>query len=77
VRRLAPVLAALVLVGAANGSSGGSSAAVVETQFRSVALGGVVHATVVLPRDYVSGLKRYPVVYFLHGLPAGAAAHRE
>jgi S-formylglutathione hydrolase FrmB len=66
-----------MLVGAASGASGGSRAAVLETQFRSVALGGVVHATVVLPRDYASGRERYPVVYFLHGLPAGAAAHRD
>lgn len=43
---------------------------------RSVALGGKVHALVVLPRDYASSGKHYPVVYFLHGLPAGPAAYR-
>ncbi len=43
---------------------------------RSVALNGRVHARVVLPADYSDSKKRYPVVYFLHGLPANAAAYR-
>lgn len=47
-----------------------------DEQFRSVALRGAVHARVVLPPDYDSSGKRYPVVYFLHGLPASAAAYR-
>src|SRR5947207_13745729 len=49
----------------------------VETQFRSVALADDVRATVVLPSDYASGTRRYPVVYFLHGLPAAAGAHED
>ena len=49
----------------------------VETQFRSVALADDVRATVVLPSDYASGTGRYPVVYFLHGLPAAAGAHED
>jgi putative tributyrin esterase len=44
--------------------------------FRSVALEGRVHALVVLPADYSDSDKRYPVVYFLHGLPAGSSAYR-
>jgi enterochelin esterase-like enzyme len=43
---------------------------------RSVALNGRVHARVVLPRGYSESKERYPVVYFLHGLPANAAAYR-
>jgi enterochelin esterase-like enzyme len=43
---------------------------------RSVALNGTVHARVVLPPGYADSKKRYPVVYFLHGLPANAAAYR-
>ena len=43
---------------------------------RSVALSGRVHARVVLPPGYSDSKKRYPVVYFLHGLPANAAAYR-
>ncbi|HEX4526896.1 MAG TPA: alpha/beta hydrolase-fold protein [Gaiellaceae bacterium] len=43
---------------------------------RSVALGGTAHALVVLPDGYATSGKRYPVVYFLHGLPAGPGAYR-
>jgi S-formylglutathione hydrolase FrmB len=42
----------------------------------SVALEGTVHARVVLPPGYATSGKRYPVVYFLHGLPATDAAYR-
>ncbi|HEY6961885.1 MAG TPA: alpha/beta hydrolase-fold protein [Gaiellaceae bacterium] len=42
----------------------------------SVALRGTVHARVVLPNGYATSRKRYPVVYFLHGLPAGASAYQ-
>jgi S-formylglutathione hydrolase FrmB len=42
----------------------------------SVALNGRVHARVVLPAGYDDTTRRYPVVYFLHGLPANAAAYR-
>ncbi|HEY1512914.1 MAG TPA: alpha/beta hydrolase-fold protein [Gaiellaceae bacterium] len=43
---------------------------------RSIALNGRVHARVVLPPGYSDSRERYPVVYFLHGLPANAAAYR-
>ena len=43
----------------------------------SVALGGRVHARVILPASYDDRPhRRYPVVYFLHGLPSGASAYR-
>ncbi len=42
---------------------------------RSIALNGTVHARVILPPDYADSGKRYPVVYFLHGLPATAKAY--
>ncbi len=42
----------------------------------SVALRGRVHARVILPADYAANGKRYPVVYFLHGLPATAVSYR-
>ncbi len=42
----------------------------------SVALKGKVHARVVLPEGYASHpTRRYPVVYFLHGLPAGSSSY--
>jgi enterochelin esterase-like enzyme len=42
----------------------------------SVALQGRVHARVVLPAGYDDTTRHYPVVYFLHGLPAGAKSYR-
>ena len=43
----------------------------------SVALAGRVHARVILPASYDDRpYRRYPVVYFLHGLPSGASAYR-
>jgi enterochelin esterase-like enzyme len=39
--------------------------------FHSQALRGRLHFLVYLPPDYADGSRRYPVVYFLHGLPAG------
>ncbi|HEY3184968.1 MAG TPA: hypothetical protein VGJ77_19160 [Gaiellaceae bacterium] len=45
----------------------------VDVQFHSVALAGPGHAVIVLPPDYATSGKRYPVVYFLHGLPARRA----
>lgn len=66
-------LAALAVASAAQPSSAGR---VVYTSFRSRALGGTLHTAVYLPPGYATGRRRYPVVYFLHGLPAGATAYR-
>src|ERR1700759_3151285 len=43
---------------------------------RSPSLGGTIPALVYLPSGYSSG-RRYPVVYFLHGLPAGPSAFQQ
>ena len=75
-RRLAPVLAALAAAAVASAFTTAQTR-VVETQLRSVALHGRVNATVVLPAGYAGSGLRYPVIYFLHGLPAGSAAHRD
>ena len=49
----------------------------VDEAITSVALNGKVHARVFLPADYDDNTtRRYPVVYFLHGLPANADAYR-
>jgi S-formylglutathione hydrolase FrmB len=48
----------------------------VDTEMSSVALGGSVHALVVLPQGYPTSGKRYPVVYFLHGLPGSPSSYR-
>jgi len=49
----------------------------VETSFYSKGVRGRVHLSVYLPPGYDAGSpKRYPVVYFLHGLPAGSTAYQ-
>jgi enterochelin esterase-like enzyme len=47
-----------------------------ETGFHSRALRGTLRLVVVLPHGYASSNRRYPVVYFLHGLPASPYAFR-
>ena len=47
-----------------------------DSGFHSVALGGVLHFEVILPVDYDTSGRRYPVIYFLHGLPAGGGDYR-
>jgi S-formylglutathione hydrolase FrmB len=44
--------------------------------YRSAALKGTVQYSIYLPAGYASSGKRYPVVYFLHGLPASPASYR-
>jgi S-formylglutathione hydrolase FrmB len=44
--------------------------------FPSPAIRATDHYAVYLPPDYGSSGKRYPVVYFLHGLPAGEDAYK-
>jgi len=48
----------------------------VETSFYSKGVRGRVHLSVYLPAGYATGTERYPVVYFLHGLPAGSKAYQ-
>jgi putative tributyrin esterase len=48
----------------------------VETSFYSRGVRGRVHLSVYLPAGYDRAGKRYPVVYFLHGLPAGSQAYK-
>ena len=53
-----------------------ASARTDDSSFRSSALGGTLHFEVYLPAGYDSSTERYPVVYFLHGLPAGSGDYR-
>ncbi|MGI8623029.1 MAG: alpha/beta hydrolase [Solirubrobacteraceae bacterium] len=87
-RRLAPVLTALaasVLVAGAPSAAdprapvkdGAPAARGVQLRsFTSSALGGVEHYAVYLPAGYATSGKRYPVIYALHGLPAGPNAYQ-
>lgn len=43
---------------------------------RSRALNSELRAAIVLPADYATSGKRYPVITFLHGLPAAPFAYR-
>jgi enterochelin esterase-like enzyme len=47
-----------------------------DTSFHSRALGGTLHYEVYLPTGYATSGKRYPVVYFLHGLPSSGTAYQ-
>ena len=47
-----------------------------DTEFRSAAIGGDLHFEIYLPPDYEASTRRYPVIYFLHGLPAGGGDYR-
>jgi S-formylglutathione hydrolase FrmB len=48
----------------------------VDLSFRSRALADRIGIRVYLPPDYRRSTRRYPVLYFLHGLPASPAAYR-
>jgi len=52
-----------------------SAAATIQFSCPSSALSGTLPALVTLPAGYRSSSARYPVVYFLHGLPANRTAY--
>ena len=66
---VAAALAALAL-------SAGTHGQTREASFRSHALRGTLPFAVYLPPGYATSRRRYPVVYFLHGLPASPYAYR-
>jgi enterochelin esterase-like enzyme len=73
------MLVSLVLL--AVGGCGGSSSSsyeprIAEATFHSTAVNGTLHYSIALPAGYDSSRKRYPVVYFLHGLPANDQAYK-
>jgi len=83
-RRTAAVGAALACAVALAGTAGASSqqlerlesATAIKASLPSKALQSELHFAVYLPPGYASsGTRRYPVVYFLHGLPAGPTAY--
>lgn len=67
-------IAALALV--LGGSASARQFRALDEGITSVALKGKVHARVILPASYDDHpARRYPVVYFLHGLPAGSTSY--
>jgi enterochelin esterase-like enzyme len=55
--------------------SGASTARTTVGAFHSDALDDQLHVLVRLPAGYGTGTRRYPVIYFLHGLPAGPSSY--
>jgi enterochelin esterase-like enzyme len=75
-RKFGLVLAGLLALAVAPSTSRAS--AVVTDGFHSQALEGTLHFDVYLPAGYAAHpQQRYPVVYFLHGLPATADGYHE
>ena len=68
------VLAGALLLAAS--AAGRDQSRVQEGVFRSQAITASLHYEVYLPSDYDSSSRRYPVIYFLHGLPSGATAYQ-
>ena len=64
------------LLSAAGAAAGPDRSRVQNDHFHSSALEGTLHFEVYLPADYAGTTRRYPVVYFLHGLPSGATAYQ-
>lgn len=61
---------------ATTGAGAGLKGKLLERSFHSRALRGPLHFEIYLPSGYDHSGRRYPVVYFLHGLPAGSGAFR-
>lgn len=74
-RRAFAVCSCSVLALAISGLAVGKSRTL-EAGFPSSALRGTLRLEIVLPAGYASSTTRYPVVYFLHGLPASPYAFR-
>jgi enterochelin esterase-like enzyme len=71
------VVGGLVAVAAAESAESSQAGRDIDTSFRSKALRATLHFDVYLPPDYDASGKRYPVVYFLHGLPSSESAYKE
>lgn len=68
---------AVAVAALASASAATVRATLVEDSFPSRAIAGRLQFSVYLPPGYAGGSRRYPVIYFLHGLPASASAHRD
>src|SRR5581483_7819070 len=73
VLRRAPALAATLVLTLLETAAGGATTVPVNGSFASAA--GTIGYDVYLPSGYATSHLRYPVVYYLHGLPAGPNAY--
>jgi enterochelin esterase-like enzyme len=69
------LVGAVALAGFASAGADASSR-LQDTGLRTQAIAGCLHFVAYLPSGYSQGTTRYPVVYFLHGLPASATSYR-
>jgi S-formylglutathione hydrolase FrmB len=80
-RSVVPILAlvalAAVLAVPVVAHRGSSSSQVVQLSFHSRAVNRQLHLSAYLPPGYATSGLRYPVVYFLHGLPAPPTAYKD
>ena len=72
---LAAVAGSLALA-PGSGKARPSQARLFDVSFRSGALAGPLAMVVYVPPGYASSHMRYPVIYFLHGLPASPVSYR-
>lgn len=75
-KRAGILLLAGALVATTLAAAGPNEARVQDNAFWSKAIDGVLHYEVYLPADYTDSTRRFPVVYFLHGLPSSASAYQ-
>src|SRR5579872_493998 len=74
---IALVLLVLAVAGATAAGAAPSVRGTIRFEsFHSAALAGTMHYSVYLPPGYATSGKRYPVIYFLHGLPAGGTTYQ-
>jgi enterochelin esterase-like enzyme len=60
---------------AAEGATTGASMVAISAALESQALRSPLHFVVYLPASYATEARRYPVIYFLHGLPASPTSY--
>jgi predicted peptidase len=70
------LLVVAVALATAGAAATRASHVTVERALFSPAVDGRLRLGIYLPADYGTSAKRYPVVYFLHGLPAGSTAYQ-
>jgi S-formylglutathione hydrolase FrmB len=68
------IVAAALLAAAVSVPATARQARALTKRVASPALAGDVRVRVILPPGYTSSRKRYPVVYFLHGLPGSSSS---
>jgi enterochelin esterase-like enzyme len=79
VKRLVALATCLALTGAGGAAAGPTrslAGTIAYGSFHSQALRRTDHFAIYLPPGYATSSVRYPVVYFLHGLPAPADAYK-